>query len=320
MPINLSFSKSVLITALIFTFAGVLARAQFEHVDTALKSKLAISVVETNLKLDNKQERFQVTQSEDSVEGQRVFRKVTLHHSGADSAQLLISAPLGFDTANRRMPVVFVSAGFFSGMNTVRLIKANEDLIIVGYEYPTSVDEVKKDISLLPKAIRVIPGQLALSLEWLATQPWAKGNNIHVVGISLGTLFFPVALKLAENRGFYARSTSLLYGGAHPRPVLENRLKDQLSKDVLNNLLNIVDGVSGLYDPRMHLPLLRGPFLTIYGSEDQVFPKSTSLQQHLLLQDPKETYEVKGPHLDVDKTEAIEEVTRILDDFLQRQI
>jgi hypothetical protein len=321
MVFKMSLPKSMFLTAMIFTFAGVLAKAQFlDEIDASIKAKVALSVVETNLKLENKQEQFQVTETTQHLENGRVFRTVTLNHSGVDTAQLLISAPADFESSKRRFPVVFISAGFFSGMNTVKLLKAYDDLILVGYEYPTQLDAIKKDPSLLPKAIRVVPGQLALALEFLARQAWAKANNIHVVGVSLGTLFFPVALKLAEKRGFTARSTSFLYGGAHPRPVLENLLKNHLPNEALSHVLNIVDGVASVYDPRLYLPLLRGPFLTIYGSKDQVFPKSTSLQQYLLLPDPKETFEIPGSHIDVNQPEAIEQTTKILDDFIQRQI
>ena len=319
---QINLQKSMITTALIFTFAGALARAQIldQNLELSLRTKVALSVIETNLKMENKTEGYLLSAQEEKIQDNRVYRTVTLQHAGADTAQLLISAPKGFENSGRRFPVVFISAGFFSGMNTVKLLKAHDDMILVGYEYPTNLEAVKRDPSLLPKAIRVVPGQLALGLEWIAKQSWVRPNNIHVVGVSLGTLFFPVSLKLAERRGTLVRSTAFLYGGAHPRPVLENLLKDQLSEEILSGLLDVVDVVAALYDPRLYLPLLRGPFLTVYGSDDQVFPKSTSLQQHLLLSEPKETAEVLGPHIDVNETRAIEETTLILDHFIQKQM
>lgn len=296
------------------SFANRLSpQAQFQ-------SEVALQVIEANLKLDSKVEQMQTQQIEDRVENGRIFRKATLHHSGVETTQILISAPADFETSGKRYPIVFVSAGFYSGMDSIKLFQHRADVVYVGYQYPTTIELIKQDPSLLPKSIRLVPGQLALIMEWLNQQSWSRTNHLHIVGVSLGTLFFPVSLKLAERRGIVVRSTSLLYGGAHPRPVFENALKDQLPADVLEGVLQVSDVITAPFDPRIYLPLLRGPFLTIYGTQDEVFPKSTSLQQYVLLPEPKQIHYVEGPHIDVNQPGVIKQAVDILERFLDDQL
>lgn len=311
--------RTILSFAMIVLFATSPAFAQSEG--DYIRSQIALKLVQENLQLNDRDLKLSVTGQSDSVQRNRVYRSITLNHPATGTTRLLISAPWGFETANTRFPVVFISAGFLTGGNAIRLLPDDrKDLIIVGYDYPATEDQIKKDPSILAKAIRIIPGQLALTLEWLKDQPWANPYSIHPVGVSLGTLFLPIALKLAEARGFIPRTTSLLYGGAHIQPVLEQLLGDSVAPQTAKPMIDLLVNLTAPYDPKMFLPSLRGPFLHISGAEDDVFPRSTSVMQFVLLPQPKETHEIPGPHIDPSRPEIVNQTAEIFLQFLNRNL
>lgn len=301
----------------LFTISPAFAQSEGEY----LRAQLALKLVQDSLQLNDRDLKLSVTGQSDSVQRNRVYRTMTLNHPAAGTIRLLISAPWGFEKAGTRFPVVFISAGFLTGANAIRLLPDDrKDLIIVGYDYPTTEEQIKNDPSILAKAIRIVPGQLALTLEWLKDQPWANPYSIHPVGVSLGTLFLPIALKLAEARGFIPRTTSLLYGGAHIQPVLEQLLGNSVSPQIAKPMIDLILNVTAPYDPKMYLPTLRGPFLHISGAEDDVFPRSTSVMQFVLLPQPKETHEIPGPHIDPSRPEIVNQTAEIFLQFLNRNL
>lgn len=286
-----------------------------------MRAQLALKLVQENLRLDQKNLKLSVVQQTESEENGRVLRRVSLTHPEAGDTNILISAPVDFDKANFRYPVVFISAGFITGANAIRFLPNDRmDLVIVGFDYPTTPEKIKADPSALPKAIRIIPGQLALVMEWLKEQAWANPYSIHPVGVSLGSLFMPIALKLAEARGFLPRSTTFMFGGAHIQPVLESLIGNEIPTQSAKSIIDLIVNFTAPYDPKMFLPLLRGPFLHVYGTEDDIFPRSTSVMQFVLLPQPKESKEIIGAHIDPSRPKIVKEAAEIFLQFLDRNI
>lgn len=298
--------------------AGNSAYAQSEG--DYLRAQLALKLVQENLRLDEKDLKFKVVKTTETEENGRLLRKVSLNHPEAGTANILINAPRDFDKADKRFPVIFITAGFVTGSNAIRFLPTRDDLILIGFDYPTTPEEIQKDPSLLTKAIRIIPGQMALTLEWLKEQSWTNPYSIHPVGVSLGSLFLPISLKLAEARGFIPRSTSLMFGGAHLQPVLETLIGGNVPPQVAKPTIDLILSVTAPYDPKMYLPLLRGPFLHVFGSDDNIFPRSTSVMQFVLLPQPKESHEIQGVHIDPSQPQIVKEAAEIFLRFLEKNL
>lgn len=243
---------------------------------------------------------------------------VSLIHESVGETQILINGPAGFLTSGESYPLFFVSAGFFAGKDAVALLENPGSAIVVGYEYPTTKTAVLKDPSLLAKTVRLAPAQIALALKWLQHQPWSKQGRLSVMGVSLGSLFMPVSLRIAENLGVKVNSVILAYGGVGIGEILNNLLREQISQPALGALCNLIDNLTLLHKPELHLPFLHGPFLAIYGTQDQIFSVQSSMKQFELLPEPKEMHMISGPHIDTDKPELIKESMMVTLDFLDR--
>lgn len=243
----------------------------------------------------------------------RDYYQLQFSHPSVKIVRLMISGPKGFLAGVKKYPVLFISAGFFVGMSSIGLVDNPGDLVLVGFEYPSTMDQIKKDPALLFKTIRIVPGQMAFSLEWIKSQAWAS-DKVSVMGVSLGSLFMPSGLRLAELRGFVPSSTIFAFGGAHIVPVVEKKLLNELNPLALKLALNFIANLTSLHDPKLHLPSLHGPFLTIYGTQDEVFPRESSLLQYELLQGEKEIHWVNGSHIDTNKPEVIKDtMTKVLE-------
>lgn len=276
----------------------------------------AIEVIAQDLKIHSTQGLANPTIIQTFHKAGRDYYQLEFSHEVVKTVRLMISGPKDFMQNSQRYGSLFLSAGFFVGMHSIGLIDNPGDLVLIGFEYPSTMDMIKKDPSVLFKTIRVVPGQMALALEWIQKQTWV--SNLSVMGVSLGSLFMPSGLRLAEMRGFTPHSTIFAFGGAHIIPVIEQKLKPEMSPMVLKLTLNFFANLASLHDPKIHLASLKGPFLAIYGDQDEVFPKESSLLQYDLLQGDKEIFWVKGLHIDTNKPDVIKDTMDKVLEFLNR--
>lgn len=283
------------------------------------QSEAAIQIIAKNLELDDPSQQLQIIEDVVVISGQREEHRLRLSHPGVGISEILIDGPIGFMGSEKKRPLLFVSAGFFSGKESIQLIPDAGDKILVGYQYPVTKEQIQNDPSLFPKTIRIVPGQMALLLHWLSLQPYVQNDRIHVMGVSLGTLFLPVALHLAQKtRGFAPASTLLCFGGADIASVVENILGSSADSLVKMLAKKLTDSLLVLHDPRLHLPHLKGSFFTVYATDDNIFPRSSSLKQYELLPNPKEIHWIKGPHIDESHPELIVQTMILVREFLKQ--
>jgi hypothetical protein len=259
---------------------------------------------------------FQIKPSS-SEKGRDVF-EVVLESPGTElrPTHLLISGPAGFNNSEQRLPVMFISSGFTSGMKTISLIPNPREWILIGYEYPTSFDQIADDLSQIPKSFRQVPGQLSLALLWISGQAWTSCDDLVYMNVSLGTLFAPISLAMAQDAGVRVSRTVFAFGGSEISPVLTNGLKDKIPEANIRMIAQLADTLTVLHDPKLHLPDLLGQFLVIRGEFDQVFPYESSQTLEQLLPMPKEIRVVSAPHIEPDRSDIIEQTMNEVLDWL----
>lgn len=276
------------------------ASAQF------LSAEASLQILSANLKFDSAEEKASLAHHQTWIENGRRFTLMKLQAPEAGEFHVLVNSPAD---QQQKLPALVLFSGFQAGMESAKLIPNPGNLIVIGYHYPFSKEQAEKDPSLVLKMIRLAPAQMALALHWIQNQELIIADQVHVMGVSLGSLFLPVSLKLAEIKNFFPASTIFAYSGVGIQSVLANNMGNSFG---LENLFL-------LHDPELYLPSLKGPFNCIYGQNDSIFPFETSVRQYGLLNGSKEVHWIPGGHIDLGKPELIEKTSAILIDFLNRQ-
>lgn len=282
------------------------------------KSQAATQSLALSLGITNPQAKMQLMSDQVVVDGERESHQIRLYQEFVGPTDLLINGPVGFTSSGKSYTTLFVTAGFLSGKDSIKLIPDAEDKVLVGYEYPANPDSIKKDPSIFLKTIHIVPGQIALSLEWLLNQSYVRKERFHVMGVSLGSLFLPVSLHLAQLRNVHPTSTLLCFGGADLSMVIDHMIDPSVNPLLREISKNLVAGITALHDPRLHLPYLTGTFFTVYATEDSIFPTATSVEQFDLLPSPKEIHWVQGPHIDVNEPNVIYQTLIYVREFLKK--
>ena len=181
---------------------------------------------------------------------------------------------LALSMAAPRIPVIFMAGGFETGKEVATLLPKAGQNVIVGYQYPLKVDpgHVPRAEDVV-EALKVTSVQMAVALKWILGQSWCDPSRVQFVGVSLGTLFLPSALRIANRMGFVSQHTIFAYGGADVALLLDRELK---SKKLLSDadepkLLNLARALLLPLDPTTFLPFISGSFLVIKASNDGSF-------------------------------------------------
>jgi len=136
----------------------------------------------------------QSTSMPDPKSGQE-FVQMQVSHPVLGAIKFLLRGPQGFRSSGKQFKLLIVAAGIRSGQETVRLLSAREDWIVAGFEYPESIGSISADPSKIARFIRFSSGHLALMNLYLSQQSWVQKEKMGIVGISLGGLFLPSALR-----------------------------------------------------------------------------------------------------------------------------
>lgn len=294
------------------------ARADFgDLIGGQLQSELVTALLLKDYGLNNNTQPVRVSQNVvrsgnfDQVE-------VVLGHDHLGPIHLFLSGPHGFlQRQDRGLRGLFITAGFFTGRASIALMGEPAGTVLVGFEYPYQMTDFKKDPGAVLKFLRKTPGQIAISLKWLSQQSWVNPQQTAAMGVSLGGLFLPSAIHLAEKIGAGTSKTILAFSGAKIGPVLENLLKAQFPPEALHELIHFATNLTAPLDPEKHLPYLTGAFLTIRADHDQVFPVESSQRLEDLLPQPKLNKMVHGGHIDVDQPEVIQQTQAIVGAWLK---
>lgn len=231
----------------------------------------------------------------------RQWRRVRLQVDGHASVELQVSLP--DPLPDESLPVVFVLGGLNTGAHSVRHLPEAGSNVLVGYDWPIP-RRVPCGITalwMLPAVwhrILFVPGEVYLTLGWIAAQPWADRERISLVGLSLGALAAPGVQRVAAAEGVEITWTVLGYGGA-PLGVLLAHHPRVLS-DWLRPLLRAgADLLVRPLEPSQHLPFLKGIFLVLGGTDDAFIPEQAARRFAALTPEPKAVYWIEGTHIGV---------------------
>lgn len=242
---------------------------------------------------------------------------VTLEDGKLGRFRLLIDGPSGFATGSKKYPILFVSAGFFSGTAPIKLFKDTGDFILAAFEYSPDPEKLIRTPDALARTVAQVPGRLYLSVKWLTQQGWYDTGHLHILGVSLGSLYLPVAVRLLQTDGFEIASYNTAFGGGDVRGPLTSVLRESLGERETRLVADLITNVTAPFDPSIYLPNILGMKLVIHGSEDQTFRADSRERLDRALKGPKMTCVIQGGHIDVDKPTEIGLTMAILRPWLQ---
>jgi hypothetical protein len=264
--------------------------------------------------------RSQVSPSSSTKEKLRETWSFRLSHQAANSGlgevKVLVSGPLGFLNSGLKYPVVFIAGGFQTGQQSISFIKDPGEKILVGFDYPHTPEELMAQPDLLLSTIYRTPPQMALALVWLHQQSWVMQNQINLISISLGTLFLPITMRIAERLGVLTHKSVFAFGGADYGIVFSVYLEGKVSSEIKNYIIKTMQGLLSPYDPQLHLPFIKGQFLVIRALQDEVFPEVSGVLLEQLLPQPKLLKQFNTRHINTDRFEIIEMTLKEVESFL----
>ena len=234
--------------------------------------------------------------------------------------KLRLDGPLNFmHSRSGPSPLALISAGFFTGAAVLDLFgrsKDTENLILAAIEYMPDPEKALERPEEAVQTLVQVPGRLYVALQWLRRQTWVSEKNIHVIAISLGSLYMPLTLNLLEEENWRPRTLTFAFGGARIQEPLTEILKPYLGEKGSQDLMTLALPLLEPYDPQLYLPALKGPKLVIHGTRDEVFLPASQRALDESLQEPVVTRFVKGLHIDPSRPSEIEQTLDILSEWI----
>ncbi len=231
--------------------------------------------------------------------------EVNLHQNLVGDIHLLVKGPHGFLDSGSRYITLLVASGIYTGKDSIALLSQLPNVILVGIDYPDTIQKVLKDPQTAFQFLRRTPGDIALSLEWLSRQSWVEARGPSALGVSLGGLFLPVALHMAQRLGVNVPRSIFAFTGADLVTIAANNLKDDVSSDMMPTVLRLISGLTYLDDPQMHLPFLRGNHLVVRADADLTIPSTSTDRLFELLNGSKQSVTLHGGHINSHTPELI---------------
>lgn len=245
------------------------------------------------------------------------YVEIVLEGDGVGTIRLMLKGPRGFyKSKDRRARGLFVASGLFAGRETVKVVNNLENMVIIGYEYPYSAEQMGRQPNLIYEFMRLTSAQIAASLQWVTERGFQNPYELYSIGVSLGGLFLPSSLHIAQTIGVPVKGAVFAYTGADLTPVVAQGLASKTSKQGIQLGVGAIQVLTLLHDPKLHLPFLRGSFLTIRGDADQVFPISSSVRLEELLPEPKTAEVLPGGHINTDQPELINKTQDLIKNWL----
>lgn len=245
-------------------------------------------------------------------DGRSQYVHIQFHHRDLGLLQLQLKGRKGFllKTDRSLKPLLMVT-GFFTGKKSVKLLGAIPDnMVIAGFDYGYAIEDFLTHPAKIVEFGYKTPANVAAALAFLSQQPWANASELGYMGISLGGIFAPSSIRLSQEIGVPVSKTILGYTGGHVPAVLEHSLRDHLPAQVRRLFSHGMANLTFLLDPKVHLPHLKGRFLVLRASDEQVFPVQSSQILESLLPEPKKVVVIPGPHINENEKRMIE-LTRL---------
>jgi hypothetical protein len=232
--------------------------------------------------------------------GGREIRRIVLDAGALGTIRITVSLPDPLPA--RKLPVLFVMGGLRTGQNSIRHVDAPGPNAIVGFDYPID-RHAGRGLDLVPRLhelrgqVFATPGQVVAALGWLRAQAWVDAARLTPVGVSLGALLLPAALRLDQARGAAPSIAVLAYGGADVA-LLAPRILRKLPPALQPLLIWLGAKALQPVEPAVHLPHLKGEFLLLGGTgEDAMVPEAAARLMERLTPDPKTIIHLPGGHV-----------------------
>lgn len=283
------------------------------------RSQAALAILSQDLKLPAQAPDFHSEILQVTSLGERDFAEIRISSENTRLSpwRMLLNGPRGFLLSPAKWPTLLIISGFLSGRQSVNLIADPGPVILAGFDYAYDQSDILHRPDLLAEVIRQTPGQIACSLIWLQRQAFTDSYQLHLMGVSLGTLFAPVSLALTLQWGYHPASTIFAFGGADAGSVVGNALKDLTDESTARQAQDLINGLLTLQDPKLYLSGLKGPFLVIRGTQDQVFPEISGRLLEDLLPEPKTLKALPVGHIDPTKKEIVQMTMNLVIEFIQ---
>lgn len=240
--------------------------------------------------------------SEERIERRdgRELRRLVLDAGALGLVRITVSLPDPLPA--HRVPVLFILGGLRTGQHSIRHVDSPGGNALVGFDYPLQ-RRVGSGLGLLLRLpelrnqVFVAPGQAVAVLDWLRAQAWADPKRITPIGVSLGAMFLPAALRLDQSRPDGSSLAVLAYGGADI-VLMAPRLLSSVHEDLRPLLVWLGAASLRPVDPAVHLPHLRGEFLLLAGTgEDAMVPEDAAQLMERLTPEPKTIIRLPGGHV-----------------------
>lgn len=273
------------------------------------EAQIAVGVMMRDLSLFDNPFPARVHISLERTDAHYDVYKFILAHDGVGPIHLLAKGPKGFLTRPQTpLRALMIASGFFTGEDSIHLIGDFPDRVVIGYEYPYSLEHFQKDPGTVLQFVRKTPGQIAVALNWLSRQPWLVPNGLSVMGVSLGGVFLPSSLHISQALGVRLEKSIFVCTSADMRAILKANLSTYIDSSILDYLIALALMPTQVMDPQMHLPFLNGPFLVIQTDKDTVIPASSQDSFFKRLREPKTEVVLPGPHVNSDQVELIQKI------------
>jgi hypothetical protein len=219
-----------------------------------------------------------------------------------------------------KFPTLTLIAGFFTGQDSLHLLNSentNLNSVTLAFQYPFNLEDIKKDPSKFLHLLRLTPGQIALLLTWLKRQSWSDSEKSTVMGVSLGGLFLPVSIHIAQKLGSYQKNTIFVCTGGDLSKILKPNLEQLFGTYFSQLIADSLFDLTSILSPELHAPWLESKFLFIRTKEDQVFSPQSSQILFDHLNSPKIEIVLDGPHVMPDQIELIHRIEKTIKTWLR---
>lgn len=235
------------------------------------------------------------------------WAQVELAHPKAGQIRILMKGPIGFwQSTQKSYRSILVVSGFFTGQESLRFMGDFPNTVLIGFQYPYSLEDIQNNPFNFIQLIRQTSGQIALAEQWIQKQSWVDNTKSTAVGVSLGGIFLPSALYLSERLDAKISHVALVCTGAHITPIIEAQMAPYIGRSEAQMLAWAMANVSSMHDPKLYLPELKADFLVLHADQDEVISSSSGhLIEKLLPQSKVEM--MHGQHINTERLDMIEQ-------------
>ena len=221
------------------------------------------------------------------------------------------------------LPVLLVLGGHRTGSNAVQLFGNVGRRAVVALDYPyDGPDKVKglvstvKTVPLARRAFLDTTPAIALVVDWLLEEPWVDGEQLIIVGASLGVPFAATAAA-RDNR---IKGALLIHGAADNRLWLETQVARRIDVKLMHRPLGTILYWLA-YGPALNTAervaqISPRPVLIIGARNDERTRAGQTELLYAAALEPKLLRWTGGQHIQPGRDDVIRELLRIADEEL----